>query len=92
MTIEVEGEGHCLENLGCNEATHAEKSPSSSSCKCKSTMAMAQWRGNLVTEKEAKALCHVFDNLLDYFGQQRSDPQVKFEVSLEHPEIGRAHV
>ena len=82
ITFEVEG--YCMENSGCNEATHAEKSLSSSSCES----TMVQWRGNLVTEKEAEALRHVFDDLQDYFGQQRPDPQVKFEVSLEHPGQG----
>lgn len=32
---------------------------------------MVQWRGNLVPEKEAKALQHVFDDLHDHFGHQR---------------------
>ena len=51
---------------------------------------MVQWRGNLVPEKEAKALRHVFDNLQDHFGHQRSDPRVKFNrVSLAHPGHGQ---
>jgi len=39
---------------------------------------MVQWRGNLVPEKEAKALRHVFDNLQDHFGHhhQWPDPRV----------------
>eukprot|EP00574_Skeletonema_japonicum_P011778 CAMPEP_0201728766 /NCGR_PEP_ID=MMETSP0593-20130828/17089_1 /ASSEMBLY_ACC=CAM_ASM_000672 /TAXON_ID=267983 /ORGANISM="Skeletonema japonicum, Strain CCMP2506" /LENGTH=288 /DNA_ID=CAMNT_0048220983 /DNA_START=52 /DNA_END=915 /DNA_ORIENTATION=+ len=54
-----------------------------------SSTKMVQWRGNLVDEKEAKALRHVFDDLQDHFGHQRPDPQVKFEVSLEHPGHGQ---
>ncbi len=50
---------------------------------------MVQWRGNLVSEKEAKALRHVFDNLQDHFGHQRSDPRVRFNVSLAHPGRGQ---
>eukprot|EP00985_Skeletonema_marinoi_P014640 scaffold7457_cov73-Skeletonema_marinoi.AAC.2 len=51
---------------------------------------MVQWRGNLVPEKEAKALRHVFDNLQDHFGHQRSDPRVMFNhVSLAHPGHGQ---
>uniref|UniRef100_A0A7S2M1Q8 Uncharacterized protein n=1 Tax=Skeletonema marinoi TaxID=267567 RepID=A0A7S2M1Q8_9STRA len=51
---------------------------------------MVQWRGNLVTEKEAKALRHVFDNLQDHFGHQRPDPRVRFNhVSLAHPGHGQ---
>jgi hypothetical protein len=41
---------------------------------------MVQWRGNLVPEKEAKALRHVFDNLQDHFGHQRADPHVNFNI------------
>jgi hypothetical protein len=47
---------------------------------------MVRWRGNLVHEKEAKALRHVFDNLQDHFGHQRPDPRVRFfNKSLTHP-------
>lgn len=49
---------------------------------------MVQWRGNLVEEKEAKALRHVFDHLQDHFGHQRPDPNVQFEATLEHPGHG----
>jgi len=49
-----------------------------------------QWRGNLVPEKEAKALRHVFDNLQDHFGHQRPDPRVRFNYeSLAHPGHGQ---
>jgi hypothetical protein len=47
-----------------------------------SNINMVEWRGNLVGEKEAKALRHVFDNLQDHFGHQRPDPRVRFSVSL----------
>jgi len=47
---------------------------------------MVRWRGNLVPEKEAKALRHVFDNLQDHFGHQRPDPRVRFfNKDLTHP-------
>ena len=39
---------------------------------------LAEWRGNKVPEKEAKALRHVFDDLQDHFGYQRVDPRVRF--------------
>ena len=39
---------------------------------------LAEWRGNKVPEKEAKALRHVFDDLEDHFGYQRVDPRVRF--------------
>jgi hypothetical protein len=53
-----------------------------------STNNMVQWRGNIVPEKEAKALRHVFDNLQDHFGHQRADPNVLFNASLAHPGQG----
>uniref|UniRef100_A0A7S2PW34 Uncharacterized protein n=1 Tax=Skeletonema marinoi TaxID=267567 RepID=A0A7S2PW34_9STRA len=49
---------------------------------------MVQWRGNLVTEKEAKALRHVFDNLQDHFGHQRPDPRIRFSANLTYPGHG----
>ncbi len=42
---------------------------------------LADWRGNTVPEKEAKALRHVFDDLQDHFGYQRVDPRVRFNSS-----------
>jgi hypothetical protein len=42
---------------------------------------MAQWRGNLVAEKEAKAR-HVFGDLEDHFGHQRADPNIGSKESL----------
>ncbi len=50
---------------------------------------MVQWRGNLVPEKEAKGLRHVFDDLQDHFGHQRPDPRVRFEASLRPTPDGR---
>ncbi len=50
---------------------------------------MMQWRGNLVPEKEAKALRHVFDDLQDHFGHQRPDPRIRFNASLAHPGHGQ---
>ena len=39
-----------------------------------------------MSEKEAKALRHVFDNLQDHFGHQRPDPRVRFSSKdLTHP-------
>jgi len=49
---------------------------------------MVQWRGNLVAEKEAKALKHVFDDLQDHFGHQRPDPNVRFNADLKYPGHG----
>ena len=50
-----------------------------------SNIKMVQWRGNLVPQKEAKALRHLFDDLQDHFGHQRPDPRVRFNnVSLTH--------
>lgn len=37
---------------------------------------MVQWRGNYVSEGEAKALRHVFDELKDHFGHNLPDPDV----------------
>eukprot|EP00985_Skeletonema_marinoi_P002252 scaffold913_cov76-Skeletonema_marinoi.AAC.1 len=51
---------------------------------------MVKWRGNLVGEKEAKALRHVFDDLQDQFGHQRPDPRITFNTILAHP--GQGHV
>ena len=50
-----------------------------------SNIKMVQWRGNLVPEKEAKTLRHLFNDLQDHFGHQRPDPRVRFNnVSLAH--------
>lgn len=49
---------------------------------------MVLWRGNQVTEREAKALRHVFDNLQDHFGHQRPDPRIRFSIDLTHPGHG----
>lgn len=51
-------------------------------------ISMVRWRGNLVSEKEAKALCHVFDNLQDHFGHQRPDPRISVTTSLAYPGQG----
>ena len=48
---------------------------------------MVKWRGNIVPEKKAKALKHVFDDLQDHFGHQRPDPFLRFSMaspSLRH--------
>lgn len=58
------------EEQGHNEVTITSNSSS-----------MVQWRGNMVHEKEAKALRHVFDNLQDHFAHQRPDPSVRFSAS-----------
>ncbi len=42
-----------------------------------------------MTEKEAKALRHVFDDLQDVFGLQRSNPRAQFSASLTHPGHGQ---
>eukprot|EP00984_Skeletonema_dohrnii_P028519 scaffold18555_cov146-Skeletonema_dohrnii-CCMP3373.AAC.11 len=55
-----------------------------------SNINMVEWRGNLVGEKEAKALRHVFDDLQDHFGHQRPDPRITFNTSLAHPGQGKA--
>jgi hypothetical protein len=49
---------------------------------------LVEWRGNFVPKKEAKGLCHVFDELQDHFGHQRPDPNVRFNVSLAHHNSG----
>jgi len=46
---------------------------------------MVLWRGNLVAEKEAMALRHVFDDMQDHFGHQRADPRVRFNANLVRP-------
>mmetsp|Transcript_14618 Transcript_14618/g.22529 ORF Transcript_14618/g.22529 Transcript_14618/m.22529 type:complete len:332 (-) Transcript_14618:39-1034(-) len=47
---------------------------------------MVQWRGNYVSEREAKALRHVFDDMKDHFGHHRSDPDVSVILTgLTHP-------
>ena len=47
---------------------------------------MTQWRGNVVSEKEANALRYVFDDLQDHFGYQCVDPRVRFNnTNLKHP-------
>jgi hypothetical protein len=38
------------------------------------------WRGNYVTEREAKALRHVFDDMKDHFGHNRPDPNVRVNL------------
>lgn len=51
---------------------------------------MVKWRGNLVPEKQAKALRHVFDELKDHFGYQRPDPRVRVNITrLAHPGHGQ---
>ncbi len=46
---------------------------------------MTRWRGNTVSEKEAKALRYVFDDLQDHFGYQCVDPRVRFNyANLEY--------
>jgi hypothetical protein len=42
---------------------------------------MVKWRGNMVPEKKAKALKHVFDDLQDHFGHNRPDPKVRFSMA-----------
>mmetsp|Transcript_22841 Transcript_22841/g.35329 ORF Transcript_22841/g.35329 Transcript_22841/m.35329 type:complete len:308 (+) Transcript_22841:67-990(+) len=46
---------------------------------------MVLWRGNLMAEKEAMALRHVFDDMQDHFGHQRADPRVRFNANLVRP-------
>lgn len=44
-----------------------------------SPVSMVRWRGHLVTEKEAKILKHVFDDMKDHFGNRKCvNPNVKF--------------
>jgi hypothetical protein len=43
------------------------------------SLPMVRWRGHLVTEKEAKILKHVFDDMQDHFGNRKCEnPSVKF--------------
>mmetsp|Transcript_30806 Transcript_30806/g.52662 ORF Transcript_30806/g.52662 Transcript_30806/m.52662 type:complete len:297 (-) Transcript_30806:93-983(-) len=72
--------GHHAEKLGSDEVIDV---PDGEEC-----ANMVHWRGNLVAEKEAKALRHVFDDLQDHFGHQRPDPNVRFEANLTHPGHG----
>jgi hypothetical protein len=44
------------------------------------TQRMVLWRGNYVPEREAKALCHVFDDMKDHFGHHRPDPNVRVNL------------
>jgi len=46
---------------------------------------MVLWRGNLVPEKEAKALHHIFDMRQDHFGHQKADPRIRCSANLSHP-------
>ncbi|KAL7493833.1 hypothetical protein ACHAWT_003077, partial [Skeletonema menzelii] len=40
---------------------------------------MVRWRGHLVSEKEAKILKHVFDDMRDHFGNRKCEnPNIKF--------------
>jgi hypothetical protein len=73
--------GHHAEKLGSDEVIDV---PDGEEC-----ANMVHWRGNLVAEKEAKALRHVFDDLQDHFGLQQPDPHVKFNARLAHP--GQGH-
>ena len=57
-----------------------------------STGKMVKWRGSLVAEKEAKALCHVVDDLQDHFGHQRADPNVRFNEGLTYSGHGSTWV
>ncbi len=41
---------------------------------------MEMWRGELVPEKKARVLRHVFDDLKDHFGQGRSFPNVACSI------------
>lgn len=54
-----------------------------------SDSSMVQWKDNLVPEKEAKGLRHVFYDLQDHFGHQRPDPMIRFNASLAHPGQGQ---
>ena len=73
--------GHHAEKLGSDEVIDV---PDGEEC-----ANMVHWRGNLVAEKEAKALRHVFDDLQDHFGHQRPDPRITFNTSLAHPGQGQ---
>ncbi len=40
---------------------------------------MVRWRGHLVSEKEAKILKHVFDDMKDHFGNRKCEnPNIRF--------------
>jgi len=44
-----------------------------------SPVSMVRWRGHLVSEKEAKILKHVFDDMQDHFGNRKCEsPNIKF--------------
>ena len=51
---------------------------------------MVLWRGNYVSEAEAKALRHVFDDMNDHFGHNLPDPDVSVVLTgLSHLGGGR---
>jgi hypothetical protein len=62
------------------------------------TDSMVRWRGHLVTEKEAKILKHVFDEMKDHFGNRKCEyPNIKFNcnpslfLSKNEPYTYRSH-
>ena len=51
---------------------------------------MVQWRGNVVPEKEAKALKHVFDDLQDFFCRgNQPNLTIRFSTALAYSGQGR---
>jgi len=70
---------------------HHHEAPSSSAAAATTTttanggVKMVEWRGNMVPEKKAKALKHVFDDLQDHFGHQRPDPKIRFSMASPSP-------
>jgi len=76
-------------NMARNEQAAQRGNEESVASSADSNINMVEWRGNLVGEKEAKALRHVFDDLQDHFGHQRPDPRITFNTSLAHPGQGQ---
>ena len=63
----------------------AQRDDEETNNKNESSSKMVMWRGNMVAEKDAKALIHVFDDMQDHFGHQRADPRVRFNAILTTP-------
>lgn len=88
---DAQGEGDDLERQGVlasKKDREGSTSPDS----------MVRWRGHLVSEKEAKILKHVFDDMKDHFGNRKCEsPNIKFNfdpslfLSKNEPYTYRSH-
>ena len=65
----------------CNKNEVSSNAVTTTTATTNSDVKMVKWRGNMVPEKKAKALTHVFDDLQDHFGHNRPDPKVRFNMA-----------